>query len=152
MTWGISTSSAGRLVIALTEKGEIGRVAFPRGRKAKDILTQWQREWPNTVFSKGADLKGFEKKPVLLVGTPFQQAVWAAIAAIPSGQVRSYGDIARQIGKPRAARAVGAACGANPVPFLVPCHRVVGAKGMGGFSGGMGIKMELLKKEESSHR
>lgn len=148
MTWGITTSTAGRLIVAVTEKGEIGRIAFLRRRKAKDILMQWQREWPSTAFVKGADLTEFEKKPIVLIGTPFQQAVWAAIAAIPSGQVRSYGEIARQIGKPRAARAVGAACGANPVPYLVPCHRVVGAKGMGGFTGGMGIKKALLKKEE----
>lgn len=80
--------------------------------------------------------------------TPFQVKVWQALRAIPYGRVRSYGWVARKIGKPRAARAVGAACGANPVPLLVPCHRVVAGDGsLGGFSGGLSNKRRLLKLE-----
>jgi methylated-DNA-[protein]-cysteine S-methyltransferase len=65
-------------------------------------------------------------------GTPFQRRVWAAIARIPRGQVRSYGDLARELAS--APRAVGQACGANPLPLLIPCHRVVSAQGLGGFA------------------
>ncbi len=146
--WGVTNSKAGKLAVGLTEKREICRISFLHGRKAEGILAQWKREWPRTAFVKGADLKRFEKKPVLLVGSPFQLAVWRAISRIPSGQVRTYGEIARQIGRPRAARAVGGACGANPVPFVIPCHRVVGSQGLGGFTGGLGVKVALLKKEE----
>ena len=79
---------------------------------------------------------------------PFRVKVWQALQAIPYGRVRSYGWVARRIGKPNAARAVGAACGANPVPLLVPCHRVVAGDGsLGGFSGGLSNKRRLLKLE-----
>lgn len=81
-------------------------------------------------------------------GTPFQQAVWAALQTIPYGQTVSYGDIARQIGKPSAVRAVGAANGRNPLPIVVPCHRVIGADGsLTGYGGGLEIKRELLAME-----
>jgi O-6-methylguanine DNA methyltransferase len=73
-------------------------------------------------------------------GTPFQHAVWTALIAIPFGSTRSYGDIADAIGSPRGARAVGAACKANPWPLLIPCHRAIGATGrLTGFSAGGGI-------------
>ena len=87
--------------------------------------------------------------PIDLDGqTPFRKKVWQALQAIPYGRVRSYGWVARKIGKPGAARAVGAACGANPVPLLVPCHRVVAGDGsLGGFSGGLPNKRRLLKLE-----
>lgn len=71
--------------------------------------------------------------PLAPRGTPFQQRVWAAIGAIPPGSTRSYGCLATQLGS--AARAVGQACGANPFPLVIPCHRVVAAAGLGGFAG-----------------
>ncbi len=81
--------------------------------------------------------------------TDFQRAVWRALQKIPRGQTRSYGEIARSIGKPKAARAVGAACGANPVIVLVPCHRVIAANGkLGGFSCGLSLKKKLLGMEK----
>ena len=81
-------------------------------------------------------------------GTVFQQSVWRAMTKIPFGQTSSYGELASTIGKPQAARAVGGACGANPIPVLVPCHRVLGANNrIGGFSGGLDRKIELLKRE-----
>jgi methylated-DNA-[protein]-cysteine S-methyltransferase len=81
-------------------------------------------------------------------GTKFQHKVWAAIEKIPFGKARSYGEIAAQIGHPRAARAVGAACGANPLPLFVPCHRVLASDGrLGGFSGGLDVKRKLLRFE-----
>ncbi len=87
--------------------------------------------------------------PLDLEGQPrFRRKVWAILQTIPYGRVRSYGWVARKIGKPQAARAVGGACGANPVPLLVPCHRVIAGDGsLGGFSGGLGVKKRLLKLE-----
>jgi methylated-DNA-[protein]-cysteine S-methyltransferase len=87
--------------------------------------------------------------PFDLEGQPrFRRKVWEILQTIPYGRVRSYGWVARKIGKPQAARAVGGACGANPVPLLVPCHRVIAGDGsLGGFSGGLGVKKRLLKLE-----
>jgi methylated-DNA-[protein]-cysteine S-methyltransferase len=100
-----------------------------------------------------AYLSGGLKKftvPVVLEGTPFQRAVWAKLLAVPYGKTRTYGQIAAELGKPRAARAVGAACGSNPVPILVPCHRIVAGTGaLGGFGGGVRMKHELLELERT---
>jgi O-6-methylguanine DNA methyltransferase len=88
--------------------------------------------------------------PLDLRGTPFQQAVWKALQAIPYGETRSYGDVARAIRKPQAVRSVGAANGANPVPLVVPCHRVVRAGGkLGGYGGGLALKRRLLALEHA---
>ncbi|SIO64851.1 methylated-DNA-[protein]-cysteine S-methyltransferase/AraC family transcriptional regulator, regulatory protein of adaptative response / methylated-DNA-[protein]-cysteine methyltransferase [Singulisphaera sp. GP187] len=82
-------------------------------------------------------------------GTPFQQRVWESLRAIPRGQTRSYGEVAAAIGHPRAARAVGAACGINPVSLLVPCHRVVASGGaLGGYGWGLERKKALLDLEQ----
>jgi len=83
-------------------------------------------------------------------GSPFQLQVWEAILRIPYGETRSYKEIATEIGSPKATRAVGQAAGANPIPILIPCHRVVGSKGdLGGYSGGRGVKERLLMLEGS---
>jgi methylated-DNA-[protein]-cysteine S-methyltransferase len=83
--------------------------------------------------------------PLKVPGTPFQLAVWKAIAKVPFGKAISYGEIAKSIGKPQAARAVGSAVGANPTPLLVGCHRVLGSSGsLTGYSGGQGIKTKKL--------
>ncbi len=81
-------------------------------------------------------------------GTPFQESVWEFMRAIPFGEVRTYGSIADELGKPSASRAVGAASGANPIPIITPCHRVVGASGsLTGFGGGLETKRRLLEHE-----
>ncbi|HLZ53304.1 MAG TPA: methylated-DNA--[protein]-cysteine S-methyltransferase, partial [Verrucomicrobiae bacterium] len=81
-------------------------------------------------------------------GTEFQRAVWRELRKLSPGQTKSYGEIAQAIGKARAVRAVGSACGANPVPVLVPCHRVLAAHGkIGGFGGGLDWKRRLLARE-----
>ena len=86
--------------------------------------------------------------PLDMAGTEFQQAVWAALRTIPFGETRSYAAIARQIGRPSASRAVGAAIGRNPVSIVVACHRVIGAGGsLTGFAGGLAIKRHLLALE-----
>ena len=88
--------------------------------------------------------------PLDLRGTPFQQAVWHALLAIPYGETRSYADVARSVGKPDAVRAVGTANGANPVPLVVPCHRVIQSGGkLGGYGGGVDLKRRLLAMEQS---
>lgn len=80
--------------------------------------------------------------------TRFQQDVWRTLLEIPKGEVMSYGEVARRMGRPQSARAVGAACGANPIPVLVPCHRVLAAdRTLGGFSGGLDWKRRLLALE-----
>ena len=86
--------------------------------------------------------------PLSLEGTPFQQECWSILRSIPYGETVSYGEIARRIGRPAASRAVGAANGSNPIPIIVPCHRVIGSNGsLTGFGGGLSIKRQLLELE-----
>lgn len=86
-------------------------------------------------------------------GTPFQRRVWRAIRAIPYGRVRSYKWVAERVGGARYARAVGLALGANPVPLIVPCHRILASDGsLGGFSGGLATKRRLLALEQGGRR
>ncbi len=82
-----------------------------------------------------------------LTGTDFQQNVWLALAAIPYGEVRSYGEIADEVGRPHAYRAVGNANGKNPWPVIIPCHRVVAAHDIGGYAIGLDVKRFLLQLE-----
>ena len=85
-----------------------------------------------------------------LRGTRFQKDVWEALLAIPFGETRSYGQLARQLGNPRATRAVGAANGRNPISIIVPCHRVLGSSGkLTGFAGGLDTKARLLDLEKN---
>ena len=86
-------------------------------------------------------------------GTPFQLAVWQAMCDIPYGETWTYGELARQVGDPDASRAVGLACGANPIPLVIPCHRVLAAGGgLGGFGGGVDLKRWLLGLEQGQLR
>jgi methylated-DNA-[protein]-cysteine S-methyltransferase len=82
-----------------------------------------------------------------LDGTPFQQEVWAELCRIPYGETISYGELARRVGRPRGPRAVGQANGRNPIPIIVPCHRVLASNGIGGYGGGLKIKRALLALE-----
>ncbi|MGY5763944.1 methylated-DNA--[protein]-cysteine S-methyltransferase [Brachybacterium sp. DNPG3] len=91
--------------------------------------------------------------PLDPAGTPFQHAVWERLAAIPRGTTVTYGTIAQDIGRPRAAQAVGAAVGANPISIIVPCHRVLGASGsLTGYAGGIATKQALLLLEGAQER
>lgn len=86
--------------------------------------------------------------PLAPAGTPFQQEVWERLRAIPRGATTTYGEIAREVGRPRAAQAVGAAVGSNPISIVVPCHRVVGSTGaLTGYAGGIETKRSLLLLE-----
>ena len=94
------------------------------------------------------EIDALEKVPTATVGTPFQKEVWKALRSIPAGTTISYGTLAAKIGRKGASRAVGAANGANPVPIVVPCHRVIGADGsLTGFGSGLGRKQWLLEHE-----
>jgi methylated-DNA-[protein]-cysteine S-methyltransferase len=145
--------------------GELKLVATDQGLAA--IL--WENDKPNRVPL--APLLKNETHPILLkteqqlleylerkrkvfsvaldpLGTPFQKQVWEALRAIPFGETRSYGQIAAQIGRPKAVRTVGAANGRNPISVIVPCHRVIGASGsLTGFAGGLKVKRWLLDLE-----
>lgn len=89
--------------------------------------------------------------PLRFCGTPFQERVWRALCGIPYGETRSYGDIARAVGSPGAARAVGQANHVNPLSIIVPCHRVISADGsLGGYGGGLEMKKTLLELEKKN--
>ena len=109
-------------------------------------LLQAAADQLQTYFSGGTVT--FNLALDLSAGTPFQQSVWQALLAIPSGQSQSYGSLACHLGKAKAVRAVGAAVGRNPVSIIVPCHRVLGAEGqLTGYAGGLWRKQALLKLE-----
>lgn len=105
----------------------------------KDIFEQFE-----TYFA--GELKAFEL-PFCLNGRAFEMRVWKALLKIPYGETRSYGEIAAACGNRKAARAVGQAAHRNPLPIIIPCHRVVGASNLGGYAGGLSIKRFLLRLE-----
>jgi O-6-methylguanine DNA methyltransferase len=117
-----------------------------RGVPAK--IRAWHRVTESALKNILAGRKPKKLPPLDLAGTEFQKSVWSTLRKISTGKTKSYGEIAAAIGKPKAVRAVGGACGANPVPVLVPCHRVLAAnKKLGGFSGGLEWKRKLLARE-----
>jgi O-6-methylguanine DNA methyltransferase len=128
----------------------VGR-AFPRAVKLNGIPAKIKKWYRTTEAALKKILAGKKSKlpPLDWTGkTDFQKSVWRQMLKISTGKTKSYGEIAAAIGKPKAVRAVGGACGANPVPVLVPCHRVLAAnKKLGGFSGGLDWKRSLLKRE-----
>ncbi len=124
------------------------------GSRDVTIPTTWKRN--DSYFSdlKKQILAYFDGKQKIFnvvlnpQGTDFQKRVWKALATIPFGETRSYGDIAAAIGNPRASRAVGGANARNPIPLIVPCHRVIGRNGkLTGFAGGLAAKEQLLRLE-----
>jgi methylated-DNA-[protein]-cysteine S-methyltransferase len=144
----------GPLLLARTARGLAGAwfqgqrhhpAAFDAPHTCDDPLLTRVGEQLHAYFDGSS--KTFDV-PLDLQGTPFQRAVWQALLAIDAGTTRSYADIAREIGKPVAMRAVGAAVGKNPVSILVPCHRVIGSDGsLTGYAGGLDRKTALLRLE-----
>lgn len=120
--------------------------AIPEGYELRETpLLQEARRQLNAYFA--GKLKVFDI-PYSLEGTPFQQKVWRALCDIPYGTCITYGELAKRIGDPKACRAVGMANGRNPLPILVPCHRVIGSGGrLTGYTGGLDIKIKLLQIE-----
>lgn len=143
----------GELLLA-GEADALTMIGFPKGSMRRDPEDDWiYKEEPFVEVRRqlaeyfAGDRKSFDL-PLALAGTEFQVSVLEALQAIPYGETTSYGAIAKQIGRPRAVRAVGAANGRNPIPIIVPCHRVIGSSGdLTGFGGGLDTKAELLRLE-----
>ncbi|MDO8501439.1 MAG: methylated-DNA--[protein]-cysteine S-methyltransferase [Gemmatimonadaceae bacterium] len=160
ITYTISESRLGRLLVAASPKG-LCMIAI--GKSDSELERRVRSHFPTDTVKRddramaairkavearvaGRDLDG--RLPLDLRGTPFQLSVWKEMLRIPAGSTRTYGDVARRIGRPKAFRAVAQACGANPVPIIVPCHRVVAAGGaLGGYTGGIDRKIALLASE-----
>ena len=159
-------SPVGRLRLAASERG-LARLGLPRG--GDHGVSGWVRQhlpdaeevaWLPALERTSRELDEYFngcrvdfEVPLDLRGTPFQLDVWNALREIPFGQTRTYAEIGRAVGRPRAARAVGTANASNPIPLIVPCHRVIAAGGkLGGYAGGLAIKRRLLALESEAAR
>jgi methylated-DNA-[protein]-cysteine S-methyltransferase len=157
-------SPCGPLFCVVDETGAVVRIDFVAGRQPRDprdIVAAMGKRGIDVVEDAArttelrrqlAEYFAGERREFALrlapEGTPFERSVWDELLAIPFGETRSYGEIAQAIGRPGAARAVGRANGANPIPIVVPCHRVIGANGsLTGFGGGLAAKSHLLELE-----
>lgn len=148
MNYFVYAMPPGRLSIAANERGitaiAFGDVRFDMPRKPSAITNRAATQLQEYFAGKR---RSFDV-PVDLQGTPFQLEVWKRLQQIPYGQTRTYAEIAEEIGKPRAFRAVGMANNKNPVPIIVPCHRVIGAGGrLVGYAAGIKVKRYLLELE-----
>jgi methylated-DNA-[protein]-cysteine S-methyltransferase len=146
-------SPIGELLLA-GDDDALSLVSFPEGSMRRDPEPDWiYNEKPFTAVRQqlteyfAGERREFDL-PLKLSGTEFQLSVLHALQQIPYGETMSYSDIAERIGRPRAVRAVGAANGRNPIPIIVPCHRVIGSHGdLTGFGGGLDTKEALLRLE-----
>ena len=143
----------GELLLA-GEDGALSMIGFPKGSMRREPEPDWifnEKPLADARAQLGEYFAGDRKEfdlPLKLDGTEFQVSVLEALLNIPYGQTTSYGEIARRIGRPKAVRAVGAANGRNPIPIVVPCHRVIGVTGdLTGFGGGLDTKEALLRLE-----
>jgi methylated-DNA-[protein]-cysteine S-methyltransferase len=148
-------SPVGGLRLAASEKGLTAITWHDAGANGEDrspvceTLQQAERE----LHEYFAGQRRVFSIPLDMQGTEFQLAVWRALLEIPFGTTRSYGQLASRLGNPQAYRAVGAANGRNPIPIVVPCHRVIGSTGkLTGFGGGLPTKEFLLRLEASQRR
>lgn len=159
MKLGVSTPD-GEFVAYYSKRG-LKRLNFPAAAKHKSdhggdkgkisaSVRDWHKLTTRAVREILTGRAQGELPPLdLSSGTDFQQSVWNAMRKIGCGQTKSYGEIAAQIKRPKAVRAVGGACGANPIPLIVPCHRVLAAnQKLGGFSSGLNWKRKLLAREK----
>jgi len=158
--YSIVDSALGRLLVAGTRHG----LCFAAlGDSDRAITSELRADYPKATIHRDDALAGkwaraiaknlgggspIQKLPLDIRGTPFQRSVWDQLRAIPRGATRSYTEIARRIGRPRAIRAVGTANGANPVAIVIPCHRALRASGhLGGYRWGLERKRRLLELE-----
>jgi methylated-DNA-[protein]-cysteine S-methyltransferase len=150
-------TSIGPLLIA-GDAEAIRHIYFPKRGKAHRPEQGWTESWTGPVCEAARQLREyFEGRrtefdlPLDPEGTPFQRTVWRHLQGIPYGQTISYGELARRAGNPKASRAVGSANGANPIPIVIPCHRVIAADGkLGGFGGSLPVKEALLALESGT--
>lgn len=153
MIYDIMDSQLGPILVAKDEQG-VRHIGFNQGIDPLVIDPAWKKDANKLKYVTdqlkayfAGELTEFEVD-LAPRGTPFQQKVWAALCQIPYGRIASYLDIARAIGNEKACRAVGGANGKNPIPIIIPCHRVIGKSGkLVGFSSGLEIKARLLKLE-----
>ncbi len=153
LSYTLFDSPLGQLLLAGNDAG-LHLVGFPRGSRKKVPLPEWRPD--PTPFGEverqlgayfAGELRVFDL-PLVFTGTEFQNQVWRTLCEIPWGETISYAELARRVGRPTASRAVGAANGANPLPIVAPCHRVIGADGsLTGFGGGLDSKRLLLQLE-----
>jgi methylated-DNA-[protein]-cysteine S-methyltransferase len=147
-------SPVGLLLLVADDAG-LRRVEFVNGRNPAQPDPQWHEDAEplrETVSQLRAyfagELENFDLQ-LAPEGTPFRLAVWNRLCEIPYGETISYGELARRVGNPNASRAVGLANGSNPIPIIIPCHRVIGSNGkLTGYGGGLPIKEKLLALEQ----
>lgn len=147
-------SAVGELVIAADDEA-LRFVLFQAGKMAAPAKPEWEQSNSGIVKETAHQLDAyFAGKlrdfdlPVRPQGTEFQERVWAELRGIPYGTTISYGELAKRVGNPAASRAVGLANGRNPIPIIVPCHRVIGSSGkLTGYGGGIAVKEHLLELE-----
>lgn len=153
LSYSYFDSPVGQLLLAGDETS-LHYLSFPSGHKAFEPHAAWTlNDKPFGAVKAqlaayfAGELHQFDL-PLTLHGTDFQKSVWQYLATIPFGETRSYGQLAHDLGTPKASRAVGAANGANPLPVILPCHRVIGSTGkLTGFGGGIPTKKFLLELE-----
>ncbi|MEM9403715.1 MAG: methylated-DNA--[protein]-cysteine S-methyltransferase [Pseudomonadota bacterium] len=153
MQYRFMDSPIGRLLLAGDEDG-LSLIGFPQGKGHREPEADWVENTAGFADVKQQLDEYFDGRrsdfdlPLCPDGTEFQLDVLRALQEIPYGETASYADIARRIGRPKAVRAVGAANGRNPLPIVIPCHRVIGSNGsMTGFGGGTDTKVALLELE-----
>jgi methylated-DNA-[protein]-cysteine S-methyltransferase len=151
-------TSIGPLLLTADDAG-LRSITFENGWHPARPDPSWQKDESRlreTLRQLRAYFAGKLQKfdlPLAPEGTPFQLKVWKELCEIPYGETISYGELARRIGNPNASRAVGLANGANPIPIVIPCHRVIGSNGkLTGYGGGLPIKEKLLALEQSQLR
>ena len=155
LVYGYLESPVGSLLL-VGDDDHLRGISFPKGSRKQEPQPGWRRDdafFPQTTAQLqsyfAGELEEFDL-PLLFTGTDFQNAVWHALCDIPYGETTSYGALAATVGNARASRAVGAANGANPLPIVVPCHRVIGAdSSLTGFGGGVDVKHFLLTHENA---
>jgi len=148
-------SPIGPLLLAGT-KAHLSLLSFAEGKHARSVSSEWKVD--SSAFRSvvqqlekyfRGELREFDVK-LQLEGTEFQKRVWTLLASIPYGETISYKTLAERVGNPKAVRAVGAANGANPIPIILPCHRVIASSGdLTGFGGGLPLKKKLLALESN---
>lgn len=153
MLYTMLASPVGELLLAGDEDA-LHVIGFPSGRSAARPEDDWKENpapFAEAARQLGAYFAGKRHSfdlPLAPTGTPFQREVLAALQQIPYGETRSYGELAKAVGRPKAGRAVGAANGRNPLPIVIPCHRAIGSDGsLTGFGGGLATKRFLLDLE-----
>ena len=152
------SSPIGKLTLAADDQG-LRHIVFPGGSRSFSAPSHWQHvhtEFTETITQLQEYFAGTRTTftiPLSPQGTDFQQSVWQTLRQIEYGQTATYGDIAKKIDKPKASRAVGAANGANPIPIIIPCHRIIGASGkLTGFTAGLATKQWLLAHERGERQ